>query len=302
MQRRDTSKPPGNFGLGLKHLTLTGVKLSDNVLGSGTSGTVYKADYNGTPCAAKRIDPLRLRFMHTKDYHYFVQECLRHSQLEHRNIVKMLGVSYYHDSEASDSSQVAPEPVLIMELMEYTLEQLMKDDESLFIPMYVKLSILQDVSAGLCYLHNLNPPLAHGGLVSENVLLTSDLVAKVGDFGDAKVVHTKSGSHQSETDSIPWVGSAFGSSFYDQLPRDVLNFGHLAYHVITQKRSDWRNHRRYHISILRILEYGYDDGETLSMCCDDMSEGPLKQLVELCLNRYTQISVIHEQIIEIKRG
>ena len=130
----------------MRHLTLTGVKLNtrDGVpLGQGAFGTVYKAHYNGAPCAAKRVDPIKLRKYLGKQY--FIQECLLHSRLKHKNIVKMLGVYMNDESEW---------PVLVMELMEYgTLAQLSLNDEELFIPMYVKLSILQDVSEGLGYLH-----------------------------------------------------------------------------------------------------------------------------------------------------
>ena len=277
----------------LKHLTLTGVKVSDNVLGRGNFGTVYKATYNGIPCAAKRVDSYRLRYWHTKDNHYFVQECLQHSQLEHKNIVKMLGVSYHYDSNVT--YQISPKPVLVMELMEYTLTQLMEDDEELFIPMYVKLSILQDVSAGLCYLHNLNPPLAHGGLSSHNVLLTADLVAKLGDFGDTKVVTKSSGSHCSGIDA--WIGSPFGISFYNQLPSDVFDFGHLAYYLITQKPTHCPSPHRVTYTLPVI-----DIDVILFQCCDEMSEGPLKQLIKLCINNCTLISVIHKRIIDITRG
>ena len=40
----------------LRHLTVTGVKLSNEVLGRGTYGTVYKVYHNGIPFAAKLVD------------------------------------------------------------------------------------------------------------------------------------------------------------------------------------------------------------------------------------------------------
>ena len=105
----------------------------------------------------------------------------------------------------------------------------------MFIPMYVKLSILQDVSAGLEYLHTRNPPLAHGGLVPENILLSADLVAKIGDFGDSKVTTPWSTPHS----LWPHI-SLFSHLYIDSEPSaDVQMFGHLAYHVITQKRHTY---------------------------------------------------------------
>ena len=107
----------------LKHLTLTGVlKLNtrDGILcGQGAFGMVYKAEYNGTLCAAKQVDPIKLRKYLGKQY--FIQECLLHSRLKHTNIVKMLGVYTYDEFKW---------PVLVMELMEYgTLAQLTLNDE-----------------------------------------------------------------------------------------------------------------------------------------------------------------------------
>ena len=164
----------------LRHLVLTGVELNmrrDGKLGRGEFGTLFRAEYNGTPCAAKEVDSIRLRRYLGKQY--FIQECLLHSRLNHKNIVKMLGVYTYDESAW---------PVLVMELMEYPLAKLTLNDEELFIPMYVKLSILQDISAGLCYLHTMNPPILHCDLSPYNILLTSDLVAKLADFGEAAKV------------------------------------------------------------------------------------------------------------------
>ena len=87
--------------------------------------------------------------------------------------MKMLGVYYPNDQGVL--------PVLVMELMECNLTQLLENYQN--IHMYVKLSILQDVSRAICYLHTLNPPLMHCNLSSKNILLTTSLVAKVCDCG-----------------------------------------------------------------------------------------------------------------------
>jgi len=64
----------------LKHLILHGVKLTDRVLGKGSFGTVYEAKYNGTVCAAKRVDTSRHKSRHLADRvaQNFLQECLQH--------------------------------------------------------------------------------------------------------------------------------------------------------------------------------------------------------------------------------
>ena len=138
----------------VKHLVITGVEWTDDrELGQGAYGRVFAANYNGVMCAAKQLHPIlykdvgRDTFKSIKEG--FLQECIQHSKLHHPNIVKMLGV-YYPDDQVVL-------PVLVMELMDCSLTQLLYSYQN--IPMYIKLSILQDVSRAICYLHTLNPPL-----------------------------------------------------------------------------------------------------------------------------------------------
>jgi len=111
---------------------------------------------------------------HTKQM--FLSECLFNNKLDHPNIVKMLGVYYPSERDIP--------PVLVMELMEYTLTTLLEKSQD--IPMYVKLSILQDVSRGIHYIHTLNPPVIHRELGPNNILLNNNLVVKICDFISAK--------------------------------------------------------------------------------------------------------------------
>ena len=166
----------------LKHLIITGVKFTDRELGRGAFGRVFAVEYNGITCAAKETHSILLTYSSADELaklkREFLRECLQHSRLHHPNIVKMLGVYYPNDQ--------AVLPVLVMELMECSLKELL--DRYQNIPMYVKLSILQDVSRAICYLHILNPSLLHRDLNSNNILLTTSLVAKVCDFVVMKMV------------------------------------------------------------------------------------------------------------------
>ena len=270
----------------VKQLTLTEVNIHNKELGQGGTGTVYEADYNdGIPCAAKRVEPKRLRFWRTEGNRYFLQECLLHSKLKHKNIVKMLGVSY----DVTDQS--SRNPFLIMELMKYTLAQLINE---LFIPMYVKLSILQDVSAGLRYLHSHD--IVHCGIDPVNILLTADLVAKIGDFGDAF-------TRESKVRSWKWRHSWDEYGYINSTSNDVAYFGLMACNLITQ--SQHQSKGREHVAIVglfrRSLDIDFSDNTA-----HKISEGPLRKLVQSCLNckpfSRPTISAVYETIIDIKKG
>ena len=215
----------------LKHLELRGVTLHRCVLGQGSYGTVYKAEHKGIACAAKRVDHELIRELNlvNRMRQNFLLECLLHSQLSgHPNIVKMLGV-FYPEGQAL--------PVLVMELMEYDLTKLLEKFQN--IPMYVKLSILQDISRGLCYLHAQNPPIVHQALYSDNILVTKGLIAKIGDFktgaetlSDQVVLSVR--RNRASDGFLPYSRQSRDILKYS-MQLNVFSFGCIICHVITQK-------------------------------------------------------------------
>ena len=56
------------------------------------------------------------------------------------------------------------------------------------IPLPLKLSILQDVSFGLVYLHEHKTPIVHRDLIARNILISDKCQAKTADLGMAKIV------------------------------------------------------------------------------------------------------------------
>ena len=293
----------------LNHLILNGVKLSSRVLGQGSYGIVYKADHNGTACAAKQVDPKPRRSIAKRMEQHFLLECLQHSKLHHPNIVKMLGVCYPKKRAA------AVLPFLVMELMEYNLTQLLDKHQN--ISMYVKLSILQDVSRGLCYLHAQNPPIVHQALYSDNILFTKGLTAKIGDFktGSEIVSDQVVLNVRQNRDNRGFLPDLVYTLKFD-VSLNVFSFGCVMCHVITQRLP-----RIQHVFPPRIsgdpvnpfttakqLSYTMDDWyvEKHQNYIDMISDNSLKQLVEACLqqnpNNRPHMSLIYERITRIITG
>ena len=121
-------------------------------------------------------------------------------------------------------------PVLVMELMECNLTQHLEKYNNIL--MYVKLSILHDISRGLCYLHDLNPPIVHQALYSDNILLTKGLTAKIGDF--KTVSNQKDLSIKRNKASDDFLPDLIQSHKYET-SLNVFSFGCIVCHVITQK-------------------------------------------------------------------
>ena len=278
----------------VKHLIITGVKFTGRVLGRGAFGAVVTVDYNGVTCAAKQLHSILIEGAPPKQSSQikqdFLQECLLHSKLHHPNIVKMLGVYYPNDH--------AVLPVLVMELMECNLTQLLENYQN--IPMYVKLSILQDVSRAICYLHTLNPPVMHRDLTSNNILLTTSLIAKVCDFVVMKEVSPLSSDRLT---GAPGSGhfmplEAFVHNPHYGLPLDVFSFGCVVCHVITQQWPTPSSLKRRNPVTGKLVVLS--EVERRQRYIDQISEGSLKQLVITCLDddqeRRPPISVVSERI------
>ena len=278
----------------VKHLIITGVKFTDHELGRGAFARVFSVDYKGVACAAKEIHPMLLELQGNTDRikQQFLQECLLHSKLHHPNIVKMLGVYYPNDAVV---------PVLVMELMDRSLKQLLESNHS--ISMNVKLSILQDVSRAICYLHTLSPPLMHRDLSSNNILLTTSLVAKVCDCIVMKEVSPL--ASESMTQAPGTVNfmppEALITDPHYGLPLDVFSFGCVVCHVITQQwpmPSDCVT-----VDNTTKKRVAHSEVERRKHYIDQITEESLKQLVMTCLDndqeRRPPISQVNEKITSI---
>jgi len=85
----------------------------------------------------------------------------------------------------------------------------MEDGEQKSLDLAARLSIGIDVASAIDYLHQYKPtPIIHCDLKPSNVLLDSDMVAHVGDFGLARFLHQdkdKSSGWASMRGSIGYV-------------------------------------------------------------------------------------------------
>ena len=110
-------------------------------------------------------------------------------------------------------------------------------EKYLNIPIYAKLSMLLDVSQGLWYLHGHHPPIIHRDLSPNNILLTSQFVAKISDLGVAKVIQADSKNTKTRApgtvDFMP--PEAFLKTPNYGPPLDVFSYGGVILHVVNQE-------------------------------------------------------------------
>ena len=126
-------------------------------------------------------------------------------------------------------------PVMVIEMMADSLTSFVDKHEK--IPVHIKYSIVHDVSLGLCYLHNHDPPIVHRDLSPNNVLLTAHHVAKISDLGVAKVIQADNRKTMTKApgtvDFMP--PEAFARSTVYGPPMDVFSFAGIILHTFNQQ-------------------------------------------------------------------
>ena len=150
------------------------VVINNNVLGSGSWGTVVEGTFRGGPVAVKQLHDL-IFSAHNREL--FEREMEIASHCRHPNLLQFIGAT-------SDNEN----PLFVTELLDRNLRCLL-DERMLNLQEIGSLAL--DVARGLNYLHCNEPPIVHRDIKSENVLLkrrNGFWIAKVSDFGAAHFV------------------------------------------------------------------------------------------------------------------
>ena len=180
---------------------------------------------------------------------------------------------------------------MVMELLQVSLTKFVVDNKS-NVSFGKKISILHDASQGLSFLHNHKPQILHRDVSPNNIMLTSNLLAKIGDLGVAKVVQAGSKETISRlqlTRAVPGtpdfmppevmeVNAAYGASI------DVFSFGGIALYVFSE---EWPTHCSQKMmdpvteELVALSEAERRKQYLEKMTCEAVM---LKEMVEQCLS------------------
>ncbi|XP_022736186.1 MDIS1-interacting receptor like kinase 2-like [Durio zibethinus] len=193
-------------------------------IGVGGFAKVYKAEMpDGQVFAIKKLSShtdIEMQLVKS-----FKNEVAALTELRHRNIVKLYGF-------CSERRHL----FLVYEFMERgSLAKILSNDVGAKELDWTKrIQIIKGVAHALSYMHHdCVPPIIHRDISSKNVLLSSELEARVSDFGTARLLNPDSSNWTEVAGTYGYVAPELAYSMAVTEKCDVYSFGVLALEVLT---------------------------------------------------------------------
>ncbi|KAK4594660.1 hypothetical protein RGQ29_018378 [Quercus rubra] len=227
-------KPPTNddeelLGIDAKTFTFSYAELKtatedfipDNKLGEGGFGPVYKGTLNdGRVIAVKQLSVTS-----HQGKNQFLTEIATISAVQHRNLVKLYGCCIEGDKR-----------LLVYEYLENkSLDQALFGKRILNLDWSTRFDICLGVARGLAYLHEESRlRIVHRDVKASNILLDSDLIPKISDFGLAKLYDDKK-THISTrvAGTIGYLAPEYAMRGHLTEKADVFAFGVVALELVS---------------------------------------------------------------------
>lgn len=201
---------------------------SESLIGSGGFGEVYKAQLkDGHVVAIKK-----LAHVTGQGDREFMAETETIGKIKHRNLVPLLGYC-----------KIGEERLLVYEYMKWgSLESVLHNRPkgmALNLDWETRKKIAIDSARGLAFLHHsCIPHIIHRDMKSSNVLLDENFVARVSDFGMARLVNALD-THLSVSTlagTPGYVPPEYYQSFRCTTKGDVYSYGVILLELLSGKR------------------------------------------------------------------
>lgn len=255
------------------------------VIGQGGYGTVYKGIL---PPNNREVAIKKSKVSDQSQIEQFINEVIVLSQINHRNVVKLLGCCL--ETEI---------PMLVYEFITNgTLSELIhnKDIGSSSLSWEMRLKI---AAGAIAYLHSAtSTPIMHRDIKSTNILLDENYTAKVADFGASKLVPLD--QTQLATLMLGTFGYIDPEYFHSsQLTEksDVYSFGVLLAELLTGEKALSFDRPENHRSLAMYFVSSVKSGNVMLDIVEKslVEEGKIQQIKEVVMLTTRCLSVKGEE-------
>ncbi|XP_012440677.2 wall-associated receptor kinase 2 isoform X2 [Gossypium raimondii] len=270
LSRRDSSTETAKIFSAEELETATNNYDESRIIGRGGYGTVYK----GTLSDGRTVAIKKSQVVDESQIDQFINEVVVLSQINHRNVVKLLGCCL--ETEV---------PLLVYEFITNgtLFEHIHNKSKASSLTFETRLRIAAETAGVLSYLHSsASIPIIHRDVKSTNILLDDSYTAKVSDFGASRLVPLdQAGISTVVQGTLGYLDPEYLQTSQLTEKSDVYSFGVVLLELLTGQKAlcferleEDRNLAMYFISALK--------------------EDRLVQILEKCVVDEAKIEMVEE--------
>ncbi|KAI4357651.1 hypothetical protein L6164_001585 [Bauhinia variegata] len=209
-----------------------------NLIGTGGFGSVYKGRL-GSEEGVVAIKVLNLQ--RTGADKSFIAECNALRNIRHRNLVKILTCCFSIDYKGQTFKALVFEYMTNGCLENWLHHGIETAEHPRTLDLCQRLNVVIDIASVLHYLYiECKPPICHCDLKPSNILLDDDMIARVGDFGLARLLSTITSLSNTSTigikGTIGYAPPEYGMGSEVLREGDMYSFGILMLEILTGRR------------------------------------------------------------------
>uniref|UniRef100_A0A0D9WSD3 Protein kinase domain-containing protein n=1 Tax=Leersia perrieri TaxID=77586 RepID=A0A0D9WSD3_9ORYZ len=259
----------------------------DSLLGEGSLGRVYKADFpNGKVLAVKKIDSASLSLYEEDNFLEVVSSI---SRLRHPNIVPLTGYCVEHGQR-----------LLVYEhIGNGTLHDILhfSDEMSKNLTWNNRVRIALGTARALEYLHEVClPPVVHKNLKSSNILLDKEYSPHLSDCGLAALTPNPEREVSTEVfGSFGYSAPEFAMSGIYTVKSDVYSFGVVMLELLTARKPLDSSRERSEQSLVTWATPQLHDIDALSKMPEPEFRPPMSEVVQQLVRLVQRASMVRRQ-------